>query len=103
MAVLEAGFDDAIAVLSLPQKYHKRLRTTNSVERLHEEIRRRERVIHIFPNRESVVRFCAALIIRSQTIFIKGVRRNIHGCIRVSSSTYRGAFFMACVLYLFTL
>lgn len=62
MAILEAGFDDAIAVLSLPQKYHKRLRTTNRVKRLHEEIRRRERVIRIFPNRESVVRLMGALL-----------------------------------------
>ncbi|MDT2256529.1 transposase [Paenibacillus larvae] len=33
----------------LPERYRKRLRTTNSVERLNEEVRRRERVIRIFP------------------------------------------------------
>ena len=44
MRTLEAGFDDATAVLSLPEKYRKRLRTTNSVERLNEEVRRREQV-----------------------------------------------------------
>ncbi len=48
MAVLEAGFDDATAVLVLPERYRKRLRTTNGIERLNEEIRRRERVIRIF-------------------------------------------------------
>lgn len=58
---LETGFDDATAVLGLPEKYRKRLRTTNSVERLNEEVRRRERVIRIFPNRESVVRLIGAL------------------------------------------
>ena len=47
MSILEAGFDDAAAVLLLPEKYRKRLRTTNSIERLNEEIRRRERVIRI--------------------------------------------------------
>lgn len=51
MSILEAGFDDATAVIAFPEKYRKRLRTTNSVERLNEEIRRRERVIRIFPNR----------------------------------------------------
>lgn len=56
MQVLEMGFDDATAVLVLPAKYRRRLRTTNAVERLNEEIRRRERVIRIFPSRESVVR-----------------------------------------------
>jgi transposase-like protein len=39
------GFDDILAVLVLPLKYRKRLRITNSIERLNEKIRRRERVI----------------------------------------------------------
>jgi len=43
MDVLEAGFEDAIAVLELPERYRKRLRTTNSLERLNEEIRRRKK------------------------------------------------------------
>ena len=51
--VLEEGFDDVTAVLALPERYRRRLRTTNSVERLNEEIRCRERVIRIFPNRQS--------------------------------------------------
>ena len=54
VATLERGFDDATAVLALPEPYRHRLRTTNAVERLNEEVRRRERVIRIFPNRESV-------------------------------------------------
>lgn len=62
MQILEMGFDDATAVLVLPEKYRRRLRTTNSVERLNEEIRRRERVIRIFPNRESVIRLIGALL-----------------------------------------
>ncbi len=63
MDVLENGFDDATAVLSLPEKYRLKLRTTNSMERLNEEIRRRERVIRIFPNRESSLRLIGALLI----------------------------------------
>lgn len=62
MAVLEAGFEDVTAVLALPEKYRKRLRTTNPLERLNEEIRRRERVIRIFPNRESAIRLIGALL-----------------------------------------
>ena len=62
MGILEAGFDDATAVLELPERYRKRLRTTNGVERLNQEIRRRERVIRIFPNRESVIRLLGALL-----------------------------------------
>ncbi|KUO96476.1 hypothetical protein ATW55_01160 [Ferroacidibacillus organovorans] len=59
--VLEEGFEDATAVLALPEPLRRKLRTTNSVERLDEEIRRRERVIRIFPNRESVLRSLGAL------------------------------------------
>ncbi|ACV58542.1 IS256 family transposase [Alicyclobacillus acidocaldarius] len=60
--VLEDGFDDVTAVLVLPERYRRRLRTTNGVERLNEEIRRRERVIRIFPNRESAIRLLGALL-----------------------------------------
>lgn len=55
MDVLESGFEDGIAVLEFPERYRKRLRTTNGLERLNEEIRRRERVIRIFLNRESAI------------------------------------------------
>lgn len=63
MDVLEQGFDDATAVLSLPEKYRTKLRTTNSIERLNQEIRRRERVIRIFPNRESSLRLIGAFLL----------------------------------------
>ena len=62
MQILEMGFDDATAVLVLPEKFRRRLRTTNAIERLIEEIRRRERVIRIFPNRESAVRLIGAVL-----------------------------------------
>lgn len=62
MACLEAGIDDALAIMALPSYYRKRLRTTNSVERLNEEIRRRERVIRIFPNVASLERLIGALL-----------------------------------------
>ena len=47
----------------LPSKYHRRLRTTNAQERLNEEIRRRDRVIRIYPNRASCERLLGALLI----------------------------------------
>lgn len=72
MRILEAGFDDVTAVLSLPEKYRKRLRTTNSVERLNEEVRRRERVIRIFPNRESVIRLIGALLMEQDEKWASG-------------------------------
>jgi len=62
VALLDEAFDDITTVLILPLKYRKRLRTTNGVERLNEEIRRRERVIRIFPNEASVIRLMGALL-----------------------------------------
>ena len=55
------GFDDATADLMLPEKYRRRLRTTNAVGRLIEANRRRERVIRIFHNRESEIRLIGAI------------------------------------------
>lgn len=50
---LEAGFEDAMEVMVLPDPVRRRLRTTNAIERLNREIRRRERVVGIFPNEEA--------------------------------------------------
>lgn len=60
--VLQEGLLDATAVLALPEKYRKRLRTTNMVERLIQEVRRREKVIRIFPNKTSAWRLVDALL-----------------------------------------
>ena len=62
MKLLDEAFDDITAVLILPLKYRKRLRTTNGLERLNQEVRRRERVIRIFPNQASVIRLLGALL-----------------------------------------
>ena len=62
VSCLEEGFADAMAVMALPEKYRRRLRTTNMQERLNQEIRRRERVIRIFPNDESALRLIGALL-----------------------------------------
>lgn len=69
---LESGFEDVISVLSLPMKYRKRLRTSNSIERLNQEIRRRERVIRIFPNSDSVIRLMGALLMEQHEKWATG-------------------------------
>lgn len=62
ITILEEGFEDVMAVMSLPEKYRKRLRTTNSIERLNQEVRRRDRVIRIYPNEESVIRLLGSVL-----------------------------------------
>ncbi len=72
--ILENGFEDATAVFSLPPKYRRRLRTTNGLERLNVEVRRRERVIRIFPNRQSTIRLLGALLMEHDEQWSTGKR-----------------------------
>ena len=60
MACFDRGLEDAITVLQYPVRYQKRLGTRNLAERVNEEIRRRQRVIRIFPNEESALRLVGA-------------------------------------------
>ena len=62
LKVLEEGLEDALVVLGLPEKYRRRMKSTNMQERLIQEIRRRERVIRIFPNEASAQRLIGALL-----------------------------------------
>lgn len=62
MQRLEADFDDAVAVLTLPEPHRERLRTTNGLERLNEEVHRRENAIRIFPNEVSALHLLEALL-----------------------------------------
>lgn len=74
LAVLEGGLEAATQVLVLPALYRRRLRTTNMLERLNEEIRRRERVIRIFPNEASAVRLVGALLAEQHETWLSGRR-----------------------------
>ncbi|WP_353949027.1 IS256 family transposase [Sporolactobacillus sp. Y61] len=71
---VETAFDDVTAVLSLPEPYRRRLRTTNGMERLNEEFRRREKVIRIFPNQDSVVRLMGAVLMEQDEKWVSGRR-----------------------------
>jgi len=62
VACLEEAFEDAMAVMALPDKYRKRLRTTNMQERVNGEIKRHTNVIRIFPNNEAAFRLIGALL-----------------------------------------
>jgi len=58
---LEDTFPDTLSVYAFPREFNKRIRSTNSIERLNEELRRRVRVLRIFPNRASCLRMNTAL------------------------------------------
>jgi len=59
---LEEGFEEAIQFLNEPAAYHQFIRSTNSLERLNQEVRRRERAIRIFPNTQSAFRLIGAIL-----------------------------------------
>lgn len=58
----QEGFEAATTVLDYPSEYRRRLRTSNMAERVNEEIRRRQRVVRIFPNENSAIRLIGALL-----------------------------------------
>jgi len=74
LEILDRGLFDATAVLALPDKYRRRLRTTNMLERLIQEVRRREKVIRIFPNRGSAWRLVGALLAETHEEWSTGRR-----------------------------
>ncbi len=74
MECFENGLHDGLAVLNLPIHYRKRLRTTNLAERMNEEIRRRERVIRIFPNEDAAERLIGAILVEVYETWQSSVR-----------------------------
>jgi len=59
---MEANLSEGLTVFNFPPEHRRRLRTTNVLERLHREIRRRTRVVSIFPNEASCLRLVSALL-----------------------------------------
>jgi len=59
---LEENVPEALTVLSCPPPHRRRLRTTNGLERLNKEIKRRTRVATLFPNEASLLRLVSAVL-----------------------------------------
>jgi transposase-like protein len=57
-----------------PQAHRKRLRTTNAVERLHQELKRRSKVVRIFPNPQSCLRLFGAMLKEQHEDWVTGRR-----------------------------
>ena len=74
MQILDNGFEDSMTVMVLPNKYRITLRSTNVLERENRELRRREKVIQIFPNIESAIRLMGAVLLDDHNDWIGGKR-----------------------------
>ena len=58
---VEENIEDTFTFYRLPREHHKHLKSTNLLERLNQEIKRRTLVVRIFPNAESALRLIGAL------------------------------------------
>jgi putative transposase len=65
VSIFEAGIEDALTYLTYPGSHHARLRTTNMLERLFREIKRRTRVVGVFPNERSASTLATEIALRS--------------------------------------
>ncbi len=65
ISVFEAGIGDALTYLSFPGSHHAKLRTTNMLERLFKEVKRRTRVVGVFPNETSASTLATEIALRS--------------------------------------
>ena len=69
MACLEAGFEAATQFYAFPREHWHRIRSTNGLERLHGEIKRRTRAVGAFPDRASALRLVTAVALQVTAIW----------------------------------
>ena len=66
---LENGFSDATQFFAFPKEHWRRIRTTNTLERLNGELKRRIRAVGAFPDRASALRLATAVAIEKTDIW----------------------------------
>lgn len=71
---MQQNIPEGLTVFALPQEHRKRMRTTNMLERLNEEVKRRTRVAGLFPNEASLLRLVAAILMETDEDWQTGKR-----------------------------
>ena len=71
---VEEQIEETLTYYRLPHQHHKHMKSTNMLERINEEIKRRTRVIRIFPNEASCLRLVRALTVETHENWIEATR-----------------------------
>jgi putative transposase len=71
---VEANIEETLTFYRLPRQHHKNMKSTNLLERLNEEIKRRTLVVRIFPNTASCLRLVRALAVEMHENWIEAIR-----------------------------
>jgi putative transposase len=71
---IEEHIEECLSCLYFPESHRRRIRTTNGLERLNQEIKRRTTVVRIFPNREACLRLVTALAMEQSEEWVTGRR-----------------------------
>ena len=71
-AWMEANIPEGLAIFALPEAHQRRLRTSNALERVNQELKRRTRVASCFPNEASLLRLVSALLSEISDEWITG-------------------------------
>jgi putative transposase len=73
-AWVEENIEETLSFYRLPRQHHKNLKSTNMLERIMEEIKRRTLVVRIFPNADSCLRLVRALAVEMHENWIEAIR-----------------------------
>ena len=68
MSCLDEGFESAMTVMALPKNLRRYFRTSNHIERLNKELKRRSSVIGIFPNENSLMRLMGSVLLERNDV-----------------------------------
>ena len=73
-AWVEENIEETLSYYRLPLAHHKHMKSTNMLERLNQEIKRRTHVVRIFPNPESCLRLVRALAVETHENWLEAMR-----------------------------
>ena len=62
-ALMDEAEHDVLAYMTFPREHRQKLHSTNPIERLHAEIKRRTNVVGIFPNEDAITRLVGAILL----------------------------------------